>query len=169
MRYFFESFQAILTTKIEMILDNENKKLSRYKKRIEKKIKMDDNMKLLLNKIRTEKKRKILIKLKIWKFFWLKKYANSPGKLQSAYKELKKIHVVNDNLHEIKQEILGSYNGDFEMIGKLLIGDQIRQTHIRFRNTTDYEAYNNSIDDGYDAEDSIFNGYIYKVNTRHFN
>ena len=55
------------------------------------------------------------------------------------------------------------------MVGNLKVGDQIRQTHIRFRNFSDYEAYINSIDEGYDAEDSIFNGYIYKLNTPHFN
>ena len=38
---------------------NENKKLSRNRKRrIERKIKMDDNMKLLLNNIKSEKKNK---------------------------------------------------------------------------------------------------------------
>ena len=55
------------------------------------------------------------------------------------------------------------------MVGNLKVGDQIRQTHIRFRNISDYEVYNNSIDEGYDAEDAIFNGYIYKLNTPQFN
>ena len=42
-----------------MIMNNENRKLARNgKRRIERKIKMDDNMKLLLNKIKTEKKKK---------------------------------------------------------------------------------------------------------------
>ena len=35
---------------------------------------------------------------------------------------------------------------------------QVRQTHIRFRKTDDYESYINAIDEGYDAEDAIFNG-----------
>ena len=48
------------------------------------------------------------------------------------------------------------------------VGDQIREPHIRFRNFTDYEAYIKSIDDGYDAEDAIFVGYIYKTNTLQF-
>ena len=50
-----------------MIIDNENNKLSRNRKRrIERRIKMDDKLKTLLNKIKTEKKKKlkILIKLK---------------------------------------------------------------------------------------------------------
>ena len=33
----------------------------------------------------------------------------------------------------------------------------------------DFEAYINSIDEGYDTEDAIFNGYIYKINTPQFN
>ena len=45
-------------------MNSENKKLSRNRKRrIERKIKMDDKMKSLLNKIKSEKK--ILTKLKI--------------------------------------------------------------------------------------------------------
>ena len=55
------------------------------------------------------------------------------------------------------------------MVGNLKIGDQIRQTHIRFRNMDDFDSYINSIDEGYDADDSIFNGYIYKINTPQFN
>ena len=47
------------------------------------------------------------------------------------------------------------------MVGNLKVGDQIRQTHIRFRNMDDFEAYINSIDEGYDAEDPIFNGCNY--------
>ena len=54
------------------------------------------------------------------------------------------------------------------MVGRLKIGYQIRTTPIRFGNISEYESYINSIDDGYDAEDAIFNGYIYKINTPHF-
>ena len=54
------------------------------------------------------------------------------------------------------------------MVGNLIVGDQIRQTHIRFRNMNDYEAYINSIDQDYDSGDSIFSGYIYKINTPQF-
>ena len=39
-------------------MNNENKKLSLNRKRIERKNKIDDNMKSLLNQIRTEKKKK---------------------------------------------------------------------------------------------------------------
>ena len=97
------------------------------------------------------------------------KYANNPNKLDSALKEFKKIQVIDKNLHGIKNEILLDYVGAFEMVGNLKVGDQIRQTNIRFRNMDDFEAYINSIDEGYDAEDAIFNGYIYKLNTPQFN
>ena len=53
------------------------------------------------------------------------------------------------------------------MVGNLKVGDQIRQTHVRFRNMNDFEAYIN--DEGYDADDCIFNGYIYKIDTPQFN
>ena len=55
------------------------------------------------------------------------------------------------------------------MIGNLQVGDQLRQTHIRFRKMIDFETYINKIDDGYDADDAIFNGYIYKIDTPKFN
>ena len=54
------------------------------------------------------------------------------------------------------------------MIGNLKVGDQIRQTHIRFRNISDYEAFINAIDQDYDSEDALFNGYIYKLDTPQF-
>ena len=37
------------------------------------------------------------------------------------------------------------------MVGNLKIGDQNRQTHIKFRNIGDYEAYINAIDQDYDS------------------
>ena len=121
-----------------MINDNENKKLSRNRKRrIERKIKMNIDTKLLLNKIKSEKRKrnKYLHKIKQLKILLVNiKYANDANKLQSALKELNKIQVVNKNLHEIKHEILIDYEGVFEMVGFLKVGDQIRQTHIRFRN-----------------------------------
>ena len=48
-----------------MIMNNENTKLSRNRKRrIERKIKMNDNLKLLLNKFKCEKKNKSFDKIK---------------------------------------------------------------------------------------------------------
>ena len=97
------------------------------------------------------------------------KHANNPDKLQSELKELKKIQVVNKNLHEIDLEILIGYEGVFEMVGNLKVGDRILDTHIRFRNIDNFEAFINSIDQDYDSEDAIFNGYIYKLDTPQFN
>ena len=74
------------------------------------------------------------------------KYANNPNYLQSESTELIKIHVVNKNLHEIKNENLLDYTGEFEMVGEISITDNIRQTHIRFRNIIEYGSYNNAID-----------------------
>ena len=68
------------------------------------------------------------------------KYANSPSELQTELKELNKDHVVDKNIHELKQENLADYTGEFEMAAKLSVGDQIRETHIRFGKITDYEA-----------------------------
>ena len=55
------------------------------------------------------------------------------------------------------------------MVDTLQIGDQLRQTHVPFRYKGSFEKYINSIDEGYDAEDSIFNGYIYNINSPQFN
>ena len=156
-----------------MIIDNENKKLSRSRKRrIIRRLNMSNDVKSILNKIKSEKKKrnKNLDKIKELEIILVNiKYANDPKKLNDALKELNKIQVIDKNLHEIKQEILQDYDGTFELIGNLKVGDQIRQTHIRFRNMDDFEAYINSIDQDYDSDDSIFNGYIYKINTPQFN
>ena len=130
-------------------MNNENQKLSRNRKRrIERKNKMDNNIKLLLNKIKSEKRKrnKDFDKIKQLEILLvITKYANDPNKLQSELKELNKIQVVNKNLHEIKQELLLDYTGEFEVVGNLKVGDQIRRTHIRL-NISDYEAYINAID-----------------------
>ena len=47
----------------------------------------------------------------------------------------------------MKQEISGHFTGEFEMVGNWKVGDQIRQTLIRFRKISYYEAYINSIDE----------------------
>ena len=81
-----------------MIINNENKKLPRNRKRRnEQKIETDDNMKLLLNKIKSEKRKrnKNLDKVKQLEILLVNiKYANNPNKLQCASKELKKIQVI---------------------------------------------------------------------------
>ena len=156
-----------------MIIKNENKKLSRNRKRrIIRRLNMSNDMKLLINKIKSEKKKRNenLDEIKELEILLVNiKYANDPNKLQSELKELNKIQVLNKNLHEIKNEILIDYEGVFEMVGNLKVGYQIRQTHIRFRNMDDFESYINSIDQDYDSDDSFFNGYIYEINTPQFN
>ena len=144
-----------------MIINNENKKLSRNRKRrIITRLNMSNDMKVLINKIKSEKRKrnKNLAKIKELETLLVNiKYANNPNKLNDALKELNKIQVFNKNLHEIKHEILIDYEGVFELVGNLKIGDQIRQTHIRLRNMDNFEAYINSIDQDYDSNDSIFN------------
>ena len=79
---------------------------------------------------------------------------------------MNKIHVIDKILHENNQEILVDYGGEFELIGKLSVGDEIRHTHIRVRKITDYESYINAIDEGYDAEYVILlskDGDIYSL------
>ena len=94
-------------------------------------------MKLILNKIKSEKKtkNKNYDKIKQLEILLVRiKCADKPDKLESALKELNKIHVVIKNLHEIKHQILIDYVGDFEMDGELKVGDQIRRTVTRFKN-----------------------------------
>ena len=156
-----------------MMTINENKKLSKNKKRrVERKVKIDDELKSLSNKSESEKKKKNknLDKIKELVIELVKiKYVNDPIKLQSELKELNKIHVIDKNLHEIKQKIFMDYVGELEMVGNSKVGDQIRQTHIRFRNFDNYDPSIKAIVDGYDAEGAIFNGYIFNRNTPLFN
>ena len=79
-----------------------------------------------------------------------------------------KIYVNNLNLHEIKDEILQDYTGDFELNGKMIIGPVEHKTNIRFKNMYDFERYINAIDIDYDSEDVTFTGYLYKLYTPHF-
>ena len=86
-------------------------------------------MKKLLNKIKSEKKKKFKNdeKTKQLEILLVRiKYADKPDKLENALKELNKIQVIDKNLHEIKIEILRDYSGEFEMVGNLKVGDQIR-------------------------------------------
>ena len=78
------------------------------------------------------------------------------------------IYVDNLNLHEIKNENLEDYTGDFELIGKMIIGPVEHKTNIRFKNMDDFERYINAIDIDYDSEDVIFTGYVYELDTPQF-
>ena len=89
-------------------------------RRIERKNKMKNDMKLLFKKIKCEKKKKYknFDKIKQKEVLLVRsKYADKPDKLESASRELIKIHVVNKKLHEIKNEILLDYIGEFELVG----------------------------------------------------
>ena len=55
------------------------------------------------------------------------------------------------------------------MVGRLSNGDQIRESHIRFRKNTVYESYINAIDQDYESEDAIFNGFKSKIKPPQFN
>ena len=128
-------------------------------------------MKSFLKKIKTKKKEKksfdIIKELEIE--LVRTKYANNPKRLQSELKKLNKVHVIDKNLDEIRNEILRDYIGEFEMIGRLKIAHQTRETHIRFRNIDDFEAYINATDQDYESDDGIFNGYVFKLNAPQFN
>ena len=71
-------------------------------------------------------------------------------------KVLKEFRVVIKNLHWNKNEILLDYT-EFEVVGELASADHIRQTRIRFRNTTDYESYINALDRDYESEHAFLN------------
>ena len=78
-----------------MIIHNENKKLSRNRKRnIDRRKKNNDDVKSLLKKIKSgkEKKYKMDEKIKQLEFFLVRKnYADKPEKLESALREANKI------------------------------------------------------------------------------
>ena len=55
------------------------------------------------------------------------------------------------------------------MIGSILIGEIEQKTNVRFKNVDDFETYINAIDNGgYDSDDVIFTGWLYKLNTLEF-
>ena len=129
-------------------------------------------MKLLLKKIKSEKKKndKNFDKIKELEILLVRiKNADKQDKLENALKQLTENQVINKNLHEIKNETLLDYVGEFEMNGDLKVGDQIRQTVTSFENMNNFEAYTDSIDQDYNSENAIFNGYIYKIDTPQFN
>ena len=76
-----------------------------------------------------------------------------------------KIYVNSLNLHEIKNETLQDYTGDFEFNGLKIIESVEHKTIITFKNMDDFESYINAIHIDYDSEDVTFTGYVYKLNT----
>ena len=69
------------------------------------------------------------------------------------------------NSHEIKNEILLDYNGDFELNGLMDIGPVKLKTNIRFRIMDEFESYINAKDIDYISGDVTFTGYVYKLKT----
>ena len=56
------------------------------------------------------------------------------------------------------------------MVGSILIGEIEYKTNSRFKNVDDFESYINGLDNnGYDSEDVMFTGWLYKLNTPEFN
>ena len=51
------------------------------------------------------------------------------------------------------------------MVGSMVISDKNRKTLVWFRFFKDFEIYIDSFDEGYNPGDSIFTGYIYKLET----
>ena len=50
-----------------------------------------------------------------------------------------------------------------------MVGEIEQKTNIRFKNVDDFESYINAIDNsGYDSDDVIFTGWLYKLNTPEF-
>ena len=56
-----------------------------------------------------------------------------------------KIYVNSLNLHEIKNEVLQDYTGDYELNGIKIIGTIEHKTNIRFKNMDDFESYIHAI------------------------
>ena len=85
------------------------------------------------------------------------KYTYSPTELEYELKELNKKEVIDLNLRQIKNIILGEYTGEVELIVTWVIGENTRQPDVRFSNIDEYENYIKSIDKCYDSIDAIFN------------
>ena len=75
---------------------------------------------------RRQKRQNVVEELVLGRFFYL---ATS-----------NKIYVNSLNLHEIKNEILQDYTGDFELKGLMIIGTIEHKTNIRFKKMEDFES-----------------------------
>ena len=93
----------------------------------------------------------------------------NPNLIEFKLKELKKFMLLINFYMGLTKKCYEIIKVEFEMDGKLPVGDQIGTTQIRFRNFADYEAYINSIDEIYDADGAFFKGFIYKINSPKLN
>ena len=74
------------------------------------------------------------------------------------------------DLHETEDEVLKGYNSVFEMVGIMVVVENVRKTQIRFGNKKDFETYIISLDEnGYESDDSIFTGCENYIETPVFN
>ena len=90
-------------------------------------------------------------------------------KIENIAEGIDKNYVNGLNLHENQNEILENHTGDFELIGSMLVGEVEQKTNIRFKNVDVLENYINAIDNsGYDSEDVLFTGWLYKLNSPEF-
>ena len=70
----------------------------------------------------------------------------------------------------LKVKFYKKFKGDFELIGLILIGEIEQKANTRSKHAVDFETFYNDIDNGgYDSEDVIFTGWLYKSNTPEFN
>ena len=73
-----------------------------------------------------------------------------------------KIYVNSLNLHQIQNEILPDYTGDFEFNGLMTIGAIEHETNYRYKKMDHFETYINAIDVDYDSDVVTSTGYVYK-------
>ena len=79
-----------------------------------------------------------------------------------------KIYVTGLILHEIKDEFLVDFKGDFELDGSMITGPVERKTTIRFKNGDYFDIYIKAKEIDYVSEDITFTGYLYKLITPQF-
>ena len=80
------------------------------------------------------------------------------------------IYVNGLKLNQIKSEILLHYTGDFESVASMFIGEIEQKTNTGCKNIDVFETYINALGNGgYDGEDVIFKGWLYKLDTFEFN
>ena len=67
---------------------------------------------------------------------------------------------------EIKNEILQDYKSVFEMVRTMVVEENKKNTNFRLRIFKVYETYINNLDEnGYESDDAVFTGYLYKLET----
>ena len=123
---------------------------------------MDGRLKIFLQRIEQSKKKKDFDKIKKSETDLVKtKHADKPDKLANSLKELNRRENHDLNLHEIGNELLKGFNGVFQMVGSLVVGENLRKANISLRNIKDFEPYIKSLDEnGYENGDSVFTGYF---------